>query len=128
VVFSCKKDPNSTVPDIYVEFTIDINSTQYIDLNTVGGYVYVTGGINGIVIRRNEINEFVAFDRTCTYHVKENRQIFVEENGLYAGDTICGSRYLLLNGLPHEDGPSKAPLKQYRTSYDELTGYLRVSN
>lgn len=127
MALSCKKD-NHVVPYVYVDFYIDISSTQYIDLNAPGGYIYVTGGANGIIIRRNDTNEFVAFDRTCTYHVSENRRVVVDDYGLYASDSVCGSKYLLLDGSPDPKGPSKIPLKQYRTAFTEGSTYLHVYN
>lgn len=128
LAFACKKDDSSQVPNVYVDFYIDISSTQFIDLNGPGGYVYVTGGVNGIIIRRNDTNEFVAFDRTCTYHVEENRAVVVDDYGLYASDSICGSRYLLLDGSPDPAGPSKTPLKRYRAAFDEGNNVLHVYN
>lgn len=124
---SCKKNKD-IVPYIYVDFYIDVLSTQYSDLNAVGGFVYLTGGVNGIIVRRNDSNEFVAFDRTCTYHVSENRRVIVEDYSFYAYDSVCGSRYLILDGSPDSKGPSKIPLKQYRTSFNESTNVLHVYN
>ncbi len=121
-----KKD--DVVPNVYVNFTIDLSSIQYSKLNIIGGYIYVTGGVNGILIYRNGQNEFYAYDRTCTYHTEENRKIFVQESDkIFAIDTVCGSRFFLLDGSP-EKGPAKAPLRKYSADYIEASNMLHVYN
>ena len=113
---NCKKN-NDTVPNVAVNFTIDVTSPLYIKLNTVGGWAYVTGGVNGIVIRRNDIDQFMAFDRTSPYNVNQNNRIYVIlPDALFAIDSVSGSRFSLLDGLPSQ-GPAKAPLKSYNADF-----------
>ena len=66
--FSCrKKNEYPLIPNVYVNLYIDINSALYNDLNSVGGYIYLTGGNKGILVYRNSIDEFKAFERTCPF-------------------------------------------------------------
>lgn len=107
-----------------MNFFIDPNSTEYLDLNAPGGWVYVTGGYRGILIYRLTITEFLAYERTCPYdpEIPEAR-VEVEESEVTCACPVCGSKYILLDGSPFE-GPSPYLLKQYRTTYDGSLLYI----
>ncbi|NQV03232.1 MAG: hypothetical protein HQ542_11340 [Bacteroidia bacterium] len=119
VLTSCKKEnPQPIIPEVYVNFFINPNSTEYLELNAPGGWVAVTGGYRGIVIYRLTLQEFFAYERTCPWDPwEEEARIEVEESGITAVCPVCGSKYILLDGSPYE-GPSTYLLKQYRTTYD----------
>ncbi|MFZ4402043.1 MAG: hypothetical protein ACOYO1_18585 [Bacteroidales bacterium] len=123
--FSCSKDENETIPYVYVNFSIQPNSTVYQKLNTVGGWEYITGGYNGIVVYRLSQDEFVAFDRACPYDYKNSCRIVVESSFTTTIDSCCGSRFLLNDGSPFK-GPASVSLKKYKTYYDGNS--LRISN
>lgn len=112
---SCKKNDN--VSTVYVDFTIDVTSYQYSDLDHDGGYVYVTGGENGLLIYRS-INVFYIYDRQCTLRSDSCRQLVMDKSNLYAIDTKCKSKYLILDGSPDGTGPSKKPLIRYHSNFD----------
>jgi len=123
----CRKK-DEVVPNVYVNFSIDLGSVQYLKLATIGGWVYVTGGVNGIIIYHNSVNEFAAYDRTCPYHPNENNRIYIQTpDNIFAYDSVCHSRFSLLDGLP-ESGPAKAPLKYYNADYIEASNMLHVYN
>lgn len=123
--FSCSKDENETIPYVYVNFSINPNSTLFIKLNVVGGWEYITGGYNGIIVYRLNQDEFVAFDRACPYDYKNGCRIQVESSFTTAIDSCCGSRFVLTDGSPF-NGPAHVSLKQYKTSYDG--NYLHIFN
>ncbi|MCD6112353.1 MAG: hypothetical protein J7J86_03690 [Bacteroidales bacterium] len=118
---SCKDTQNKVVPYVYVNFYIEPNSLQYENINTIGNSIYVTGGNKGIIIYRKSTDEFMAFDRTCTYDPDEPESIIeIMEQGTPIGiDSLCGSKFLLLDGMPFE-GPATIPLLQYRTNFDGI--------
>jgi len=114
----CKKEEHPTIPNVYVDFYVDVSSTIYIELNTIGGWVYLTGGYKGILVYRNSVEDFVAFERTCPYDPDDDDAIIeVESSGLTVIDSCCMSRYLIIDGSV-VNGPSTIPLKQYRTTFD----------
>ena len=115
-LFSCKNDDNEDlIPYVTVNFTIYPNTLDYIP---VGQYEYFTGGYKGIIIYRPQEDEFMAYERACPYDpLTEGARVIVDASGLIAGDTICGSKFILLDGSPLE-GPAKISLKQYHTSYN----------
>ena len=119
VVVSCdKQTPHETIPNVAVDIYIDVNSTLYVQLNTIGGWLYLTGGYKGILVYRVSDEEFVAYDRTCPYdpYVTESR-LEMDMGNLIVIDTVCKSKFVILDGSIIE-GPATVPMKRYRTTYD----------
>lgn len=115
---SCKKEEYADIPNVYVNLNLDISSTLYIELYSVGGWVNITGGYRGITIYRCTPDEFVAFERCCPYDATvEGVRVDVDPSGLTLTDTICGSTFLILDGSV-VSGPATMPLKQYKTGYN----------
>ncbi len=116
VLTSCKNDENDEpIPYVTVNFTIYPNTLDYIP---IGQYEYFTGGYKGIIIYRPQENEFMAYERACTFDpLTEGARVVVDASGIIAADTVCGSKFILLDGSPIE-GPAKIGLKQYHTSYN----------
>ena len=84
LAISCKKEVQAPeIPYIYVNFSLNPNSTQYIQLNAVNGWETVYGGYNGILIFRKAINEFVAFERAWPYEpLATGGQHKVDQSGI----------------------------------------------
>jgi len=123
-IVSCKKDEKEYVPNVYVNFQIDPNSTMYLALNQVGGWAYVTGGAKGIIIYREGHEQFRAYDRACPYDYDvEGSIVEVEPSGLTMIDSLCGSRFIITDGSVIV-GPATQGLKAYRTSYDGRLLYV----
>jgi hypothetical protein len=118
IMYSCKKDKGPQIPNLYVSLNLDISSTIYIELNSVGGWVNITGGYKGIIVYRVTMDEFVAFERCCSYDPDvEAARVVVDTSGLTLTDAVCGSRFLILDGSV-VNGPATQPLKQYHADYD----------
>ena len=104
-----------------MNFYINVVSTQYQGLSAVGGSVYVTGGVRGIIIYRRSSDEFLAYDRDCPYQPSNTcALIHVDKSAVTATDSCCGSQFLLLDGSIVK-GPATIMLKQYQTSFDGTT-------
>ena len=106
---------------MYVNFYVNTTDPGFIDLNGVGGWVYVTGGSKGIIIYRKSVTEFMAFDRHCPYHPSDacSRCEVDTTNNLFVFDNCCGSKFLITDGSVQQ-GPAYVPLKSYYTSFDGL--------
>lgn len=121
---SCKKDQYAEIPNVYVNLYLNINSTLYIELNNVGGWVNLTGGYRGILVYRESTDIFKAYERACPYDPDESGAIIVvDASGLTMSDATCGSQYLILDGSV-VSGPATLPLKQYRTDFDGSTLHI----
>jgi len=77
---------------------------------TINGY-----GVGGLIIFRVSQNEFLAFDRACTYEAQAG--CVLKDEGSYFSCPCCGSQFWMVN---NEDlagtiinGPASYPLKRY---------------
>jgi nitrite reductase/ring-hydroxylating ferredoxin subunit len=113
----CRKDKNE-IPNAYVDFYINVTTTQYLELNNIGGYAYLTGGVRGIIVYRRSSDEFMAYERDCPYQPSNSCALIeVDNSAIMAVDSCCGSKFLLLDGSI-VNGPATRMLKQYSTSFD----------
>jgi nitrite reductase/ring-hydroxylating ferredoxin subunit len=124
----CKKDSSddsqSQIPVVPVNISLNPNSTEYIRLNPVNGWEYITGGYRGIIVYRKSQDEFNAFERACPYDWSNtSARVEVDGSGIIAACPVCKSKYILLDGTPFE-GPSRYPLKQYQATYDGILLYI----
>lgn len=126
ISFTSCHDDNAypDIPDVPFSFVINPNSTQYLELNHIGGWVYLSGGYNGLLIYRSSLTEFMAYERACPYDFEnDTARVEVDESGITCFCPVCGSKYILMDGTPY-DGPSRALLKQYETTYDGSLLYV----
>nr|NQU89534.1 hypothetical protein [Bacteroidota bacterium] len=135
LIISCDKN-EQPIDTGYVNITIRPNSTEYIQLNNPGGWVYLYANppSRGVLVYRLSFDEFKAYERTPTYMqdsccVDEVNtictKIIVDETITFAVDTCSGSKYLLLDGSVIQ-GPATYPLVAFRTTYDGE--YLHIYN
>ena len=114
---TCKKDKDE-IPSVSVNILIDPNSTQYLELNAPGGYLYLTGGVRGIIVYRLSQNEFMAYERDCPYQPSNSCALVeVEASGLTLIDSCCGSKFIITDGSVIK-GPANRSLKYYNNTYD----------
>jgi len=121
----CKKEKQQNeIPVVSVSIAIDPNSTEYIRLNAVNGWEYLTGGYRGILVFRASANGFMAYDRACPYDWNStSTRIIVDSSGITAICPSCKSKFILTDGSPYS-GPSPYPMKQYQTSYNGATLFI----
>jgi hypothetical protein len=101
---------------------------SYADLNGVGGWCYVNGGIKGIIVYRQSYDVFVAFDRqspedpenTCAAGLETN-----ENNFLQLDDPCSNAQFSLYDGSPISG--SEWGLRRYETVWDG-SNLLRIIN
>lgn len=125
---SCNKDGNNNSGIPYVQVAIDIYpaNPQYIDLNVIGGWLYITGGSRGIIIYRFSQDEFYAYDRHCTYQPQNScGKVRMDTDNITLLDTCCGSKFIIVDGSVIQ-GPAGLPLQRYQTYYDGTT--LHITN
>ena len=109
IIISCKKSTDQIDPAT-VDFYIYLTQPDFQSLNTVGNYVYVTGGVKGIVVYHKSIDEFSAYERSCPYDPNVSEAIIeVDSSGIGLVDYHCGSRYNILDGSI-VNGPTSYPL------------------
>lgn len=125
---ACKDEYNSVIP--YVAVRMDINPTNFIELNIPGGsYYFPNYGYGGVILFRDltdSSNPFLAYDATCTHEISSTTRVVANESGIATCPT-CKSQFILFsgNGNPIK-GPAIEPLRQYRTNY--VGGRIIVTN
>lgn len=124
----CKKDQDDRVPNVQVDITINISLPLYSELTVVGGFVYLTGGSNGILVYRATQDDFVAFDRHCTYDVPSYHRVTVDSTNIIASDLPgCNSGFIITDGSVVR-GPAFVPLTPFLTSYNATSQLVRIYN
>ncbi|MBN1250635.1 MAG: hypothetical protein JXR51_11565 [Bacteroidales bacterium] len=124
----CEND--NPVPEVYVDYTIDLYNPLYQALQTVAVAVFIpNAGNKGIIVIKVDINKYSAFDATCTYDPKhEWGRVEIDANGIYATDNVCGSQFsLMMNGSVNK-APATYPLKEYAVDYNQNLGTLHIHN
>lgn len=122
---SCGKN-RSTIPNVLVDITVNVNNPSYMNLTVVGGYMYFSGGSRGIIAFRKSTDEFNAFDRHCPYQAEETCGILsIQSDNVTMKCACCASVYSLYDGALIS-GPASQPLKRYTTTFDGST--LRIYN
>lgn len=116
------------VPEVYVNFIIELNNPYFFDLNAVGNSQFISNeGYRGIIVTRTEFSKFVAYEATCT-HDPDDSNAIIEIEGISGVCKNCGSKFsLLLDGLV-EEGPAGLPLKTYVAEYNQVTNSLLIHN
>jgi nitrite reductase/ring-hydroxylating ferredoxin subunit len=121
----CKKSPDpidSVQVDVYLDPSLPSNN----NLTVVGGWIYVNGGVKGIVVYRRSPDEYVAFERNCPYLPQNKCAVKVEPSNLIVSDACCGSQFQISDGIVIK-GPATRGLKQYAAVADK-NGVVHVYN
>lgn len=125
ILLSCNRREDQ-IPYVPVDIAFDLNSPVYVDLNAIGGWTYIDGGSKGIIVYRKTLDDYVAFDRHCSFEpTNDCSQVSVDETNLFAVDTCCGSKFLISDGTVNE-GPAVFSLRQY--SLIRSGSQVRISN
>ncbi len=126
-LISCKDDvEENPVPNKYINFSIYLNDPEFQDLKIPGNYIFVNQRDNYIVVYRLSMDEFVAFDRTCTYESSPNCLVYADSTSSMLECNCCKSKYLLIDGTVNS-GKAKYSLRQYDVTYDG-GDYIHISN
>lgn len=116
---SCKKNTQQdNAPYVPVDVYINLNLPQNQALNAPGGWAYAQGGIKGIIVYRRGMDEFVAYDRNCTYNEESScGTASVDSSNVLINCECDGSVYNIFDGSVNE-GPARLPLRMYNASFD----------
>ena len=113
------------IPRLYVREEINLNDFNNSALNNINGYVYINGGVRGIIIYRKSVDEYDAFERDCPYQPNDScALVSVDNSTLFMIDTCCSSRFDF-DGNPIA-GPARFPLLQHNVYRNQ--NYLIISS
>lgn len=115
LTFSCKDEQQQVVPNVYVNFSVNLELPQFIKLNSItNAVIYPNAGYdhNGVVIYRNSIDEFYAFDATCPQHIDVSTAIKLDDNGS-GGQATCPHCKTVYYFYEYGAASKGYPLKRY---------------
>ena len=119
------------IPYQTVNINLYPNDPLNFKIQAVGGWIYITGGVNGIIVYRQTMtgsSDFIAIERTSTYLPNDaGAKVKVLSDNFTLKDTVSGSKWQLNNGAVMT-GPASLALKQYQAIYDNGTGVLNIRN
>ena len=122
---NCKKQSDA-IPATYVDFMVYLTQPQYVSLNAVGGWVYLTGGVKGIIVFRKSPTEFAAYERDCPYDPNAaNARIDVDNSGVIGVDSNCGSKFSLADNSI-VNGPTTHSMRAYYADYNSSSQTIHV--
>lgn len=136
---SCSKSENDVIPDVFVDFTIDLLDPEFTSLSVIGvsdtvdastnNWGYRSAGFdgNGIIIYSGP-DEYYAYDRTCPHDYSLNGlSVKVKVDPTVAICPKCGTTYALSAYGSPLSGPGRYSLKNYKTRFDS-DRFIRVWN
>lgn len=104
--------------------SVNLNYPQFQKLKLDGGFVYLDGGLKGIILYRASENSYLAYDRACP-HNPNGEVVQVDVSTLFIIDHTCHSSFNFSDGQP-TGGPAQRPLVQYRV--DQEGTVLKISD
>lgn len=109
-------NPEPLIPNISFNETVSVLDQRYVQLRTDNGAVQASGGVRGLIIVRQNVSSYLAFERNCPYRPYEPNcsTVSIDASRLFLTDECCGSQFTLQGQV--RGGPAARPLRQYTTS------------
>ena len=127
-LFACDNtivDNNPYLPNFTVNFTVNLNLPEAINLQS-GGSATFNQGIRGVVIYHVGIDSYRAFDLACPHlELQDCSRMTVTNGDLFMTCPCDDERFQLLNGAP-ESGNISYAAKSYNVTKDG--NILRITN
>jgi nitrite reductase/ring-hydroxylating ferredoxin subunit len=105
-------------PQVDVNLFLYINNPEFFEVESPGGWIYLNGGVGGILLYRKNLEEFIAYDRASTFNPISTCQVTVENDNITINDPCSASQFLITDGSVIQ-GPANQALKRYNTIYNE---------
>ena len=109
---SCQKEEDY-IQNVIVDINLNLTLPEFSDLQTVGNYVFITGGVKGIIVYHQGFDIYKTYDRNCSYQPSLSCAKIDSVHSTIAICNCCDSKFLLGQNGQNIDGPALLPLKQY---------------
>ena len=126
LIFSCN-NKDDYIQDVYVNEIIPLSLPEYSDVLIPGNSIFVTGGIEGIIIYHGVGDDYKVYDRNCSYEPSLACSYIDSVNSGIAYCGCCPSVFDINNSGEPINAPALLPLKQYNWSLDN-NNILRIFN
>ncbi len=115
VSVSCKKDKqDSNVAKVPVDFYLYLNEPSNVNLNAIGGWLYVNAGTKGVIVYRSGDETFTALEQNCPYDPDKECSLVEVYSGISAVDSCCSSQFSIYDGSVI-NGPATQPMYRYQS-------------
>ena len=115
---------NSCAPDLtddpipFLPFSpihINLNLPEYVALRSDRGSLIIDGGVQGIILYREDATTYFAYERNCSFQPNNACAIVnIDQSTLFMTDPCCSSTFDFTTGFP-TGGPAWRPLRKYET-------------
>ena len=109
---SCQKQ-DDYVQNVLVDITLNLSLPEFEELQTVGNFVFINGGVKGIIVYHQAFDIYKTYDRNCTYQPSLSCARIDSVNSTIAICNCCDSKFMLGQNGQTIDGPALMPLKEY---------------
>jgi len=98
---ACNSSPiDDLIPNVPVNIELNLSDIDNLALQQIGGFVYLDGGVRGIILIRTSFDTYEAMDRNCTYQPTSSQAIVsMDSSGFFMEDKSCQSTFNL-SGIP----------------------------
>ena len=120
--FSCQKEEDY-IQNVMVDIDLNLTFPEFSDLQAVGNYVFIIGGVKGIIVYHQGFDSYKTYDRNCSFEPSLSCARIDSVNSSIAICKCCNSKFLLSDGTPF-DGPALLPLKKYQNNLSEDFLYI----
>ena len=117
LIASCNSKDNY-IEEVYVNILLDLSLPEYSDLQVSGNSIFITGGVQGIIIYHGVGNNYKVYDRNCSYEPSLACSVIDSVNSGIAYCGCCASAFLISNTGEAINAPALLPLKTYHWSLD----------
>ncbi|NVO85711.1 Rieske (2Fe-2S) protein [Hymenobacter terrestris] len=102
------------IPLAIVNEVLFLTDQQNSALRFDNGAVYTKGGLRGLIVVRQNVGTYLAFDRTCPYQPQDTCARVRIEPLFRLFDPCCQSQFSF-TGQP-QGGPATLPMRRYSTA------------
>ncbi len=103
----------------YIRVDLHLNIVSELGNPALNSTTLINGGVNGLIVYREDFAIFHVYDRTCTQYPEHLEAVNPDADfdGVFTCPE-CKSKYLLLTGAEPIEGPSTFPLHEYFSRVD----------
>ncbi len=122
-ISTCKNEVIDIMPNVQFQQTVSPG-----EVTSMGVYdaILKDGGYAGLIVFKSADNEFLVFERLCTYYPNDTSAVVLDKSKTTATCSKCKSSFsLILDGV-RTSGPARLQLRKYK--WYMSSGRLTITN